>query len=105
MNKRQKKKAYKKKYGHNPPKTEMKYHTRYWRRTGTRAVESISQAINNMIPVIKTTIITIGKLVKNTTEYIKYMSEEDFNNFLESPDIDDRTKDLAKQIRSRANHE
>ena len=26
MNRRQKKKAYKKKYGHNPPKTEVKYY-------------------------------------------------------------------------------
>lgn len=104
MNKRQKKKAYKKKYGHNPPKTEMEYHIRYWKRTAAMVVEDVSQAIHNMIPVIKATMITIEELVKSTTEYIKLMPEEEFDRLLEHPDVNNRTKVLANQIR-RTNYE
>lgn len=109
MNRRQKKKAYKKKYGHNPPKTEAKYHSRYWGKVAAKQVaasmEAIGEVVRALVPAIQEALNTFCRITKEAIEHIKTMPEEDFNRFLESEEVDERAKALARQIRRRANHE
>lgn len=53
MNRRQKKKAYKKKYGHNPPKTEVKYYGKEWGKIVARAMDGIEETTRAIIPTIR----------------------------------------------------
>ena len=99
MNRRQKKKAYKKKYGHNPPKTEVRYHGKEWGRIVSRAMDGIAKAISDLVPVIKKAIDSLANMAAEAIENIKTMPEEDFNRLLESSDLDEGTKEMARRIR------
>lgn len=92
MNRRQKKKAYKKKYGHNPPKTEVRYYGKEWGRI-------VSRAIRDLVPAIKKAIDSLVNMAAEAIENIKTMPEEDFNRLLESSDLDEGTKKMARRIR------
>lgn len=105
MNKRQAKKAYKKKYGHNPPKTEMQYYSKEWGRIATKVMEGITEGIKQIIPAITEMVSVAMEATKEAIENIKTMPEEDFNRILESSDLDKRTKILARQIRSAGQNE
>ena len=91
MNRRQKKKAYKKKYGHTPPKTEVKYYGKEWDKIVARAMDGK--------PVIRKAMEDMARLTRETVTRIQTMPEEDFNSFLENSDMDESTKALARQIR------
>ena len=96
MNKRQAKKAYKKKYGHNPPKSEAKH----LYEVAAKAVEGIAAGIRQIMPAITAAVNAAVIAATEAIENIKTMPEEDFNRMLESSDLDERSKALARQIRS-----
>lgn len=100
MNRRQKKKAYKKKYGHNPPKTEVQYHYKEWGRIISKAMDGIAEAISGLVPALKKAIDSIAEASAAAIENIKTMPEEDFSRLLESSDLDKEAKALARRIRS-----
>ena len=99
MNRRQKKKAYKKKYGHNPPKTEAKYYGKEWGKIVARAMDGIAEATRAIIPVIRKAVEDMARLARETVTRMQTMPEEDFNSFLENSDMDESTKELARKIR------
>lgn len=99
MNRRQKKKAYKKKYGHNPPKTEVKYYGKEWGKIVARTIDGIAEAMRAVIPAIRKAVEDMARLTRETITRIQTMPEEDFNNFLENSDMDESTKELARKIR------
>ena len=109
MNKRQAKKAYKKKYGFNPPK-DKEYATflekfmfpvhEAYREYVNRIVDDFTEAIKRVIPAITAAVNATVDAAKEATEKIKTMPEEDFNKLLESADLDERNKELAILIRS-----
>lgn len=105
MNRRQKKKAYKKKYGHNPPKTEVKYYGKEWGKIIARAMDRIAEATRAIIPEIRKALEDAARLARETRTRIQTMPEEDFNRFLENPDFDEEARKLAKRIRRKGHNE
>ena len=99
MNRRQKKKAYKKKYGHNPPKTEVKYYGKEWGKIVARTIDGIAEAMRTVITAIRKAVEDMARLTRETITRIQTMPEEDFNSFLENSDMDESTKELARKIR------
>lgn len=109
MNRRQKKKAYKKKYGFNPPK-DKQYATfldnfifpvaEAYQEYINRIVDDFTEAIKRVIPTIAEMVNTAIDTAKEAIENIKTMPEEDFNRLLESSDLDEGSKALARRIRS-----
>ena len=99
MNRRQKKKAYKKKYGHNPPKTEVKYYGEEWGRIIARTMETVAEGIRAAIPVIRDTLEKFARATTETAERIKTMPEDEFLRFLDNPEITEGAKAMARQIR------
>lgn len=95
MNKRQAKKAYKKKYGHNPPKSEAKY----LYEVAAKAVEGIAAGIKQIMTAITAAVSAAMAAAKEAIENIKTMPEEDFNRLLESSDLDEGTKEMVRRIR------
>ena len=95
MNKRQAKKAYKKKYGHNPPKSEAKYLC----EVAAKAIEGIAAGIKQIMPAITAAVSAAMAATKEAIENIKTMPEEDFNRLLENTDLDEGTKEMARRIR------
>lgn len=91
MNRRQKKKAYKKKYGHNPPKTEVKYYGKEWGRT--------AESIRAAIPIIRNTLEKFARATRETAERIKTMQEDEFLRFLDNPELTEDAKVMARKIR------
>ena len=71
MNRRQKKKAYKKKYGYNPPKTEVKYHRKKW----GKLMNGMAEAIRAAIPVVRKIIENMARLAQEITTRIQTMPE------------------------------
>ena len=98
MNRRQKKKAYKKKYGHNPPKTEAKYYGKEWDRIIARTMETVAESIRAAIPVIRDTLEKFARATRETTERIKTMPEDEFLRFLDNLETEG-AKAMARQIR------
>ena len=98
MNRRQKKKAYKKKYGHNPPKTEAKYYGKEWGRIMARTMETVAESIRAAIPVIRDTLEKFARATRETTESIKTMPEDEFLRFLDNLETEG-AKAMARQIR------
>lgn len=99
MNRRQKKKAYKKKYGHNPPKTEVKYYGKEWGRTIARTMETVAESIRAAIPIIRDTLEKFARATRETTERIKTMPEDEFLRFLDNPELTEGAKAMARRIR------
>ena len=98
MNRRQKKKAYKKKYGHNPPKTEVKYYGKEWGRIIARTMETVAESIRAAIPVIRDSLEKFARATRETTERIKTMPEDEFLRFLDNLETEG-AKAMARQIR------
>lgn len=108
MNKRQAKKAYKKKHGFNPPKDEQYaiYLERCifpaaeaYREYVNRIANDCIEAIKRVIPAITAAVNAAIDTAKEAVENIKTMPEEDFNRLLESSDLDEKTKATARLIR------
>lgn len=95
MNRRQKKKAYKKKYGHNPPKTEVKYYGKEW----GRKKETVAESIRAAIPIIRNTLEKFARATRETAERIKTMPEDEFLRFLDNPELTEDAKAMARKIR------
>lgn len=98
MNRRQKKKAYKKKHGHNPPKTEVKYYGEEWGRIIARTMETVAEGIRAAIPVIRDTLEKFARATRETTERIKTMPEDEFLRLLDNLETEG-AKAMARQIR------
>ena len=102
MNRRQKKKAYKKKYGYNPPKTEVKYHAKYWGKVFKRMAKTttlVAEAIKSVVPIFREFVSNICNIAQEYEENIKTMSDEEFDKLMEREDLDAQTKSLAWRIR------
>lgn len=99
MNRRQKKKAYKKKYGHNPPKTEVKYYGKEWGRIIAGVMETVVESIRAAIPIIRDTLEKFARATRETTERIKTMPEDEFLRFLDNPELTEGAKAMARKIR------
>jgi hypothetical protein len=85
MNKRQKKKAYKKRYGHNPPTKDYLYKT-YGLDTAVVA-DRMAEAFRNAFTAIREAIEAVAKNItavwEKTKENIQTMSDEEYAEFLE----------------------
>ena len=99
MNRRQKKKAYKKKYGYNPPKTVVQYHYKEWGRIMAGAMTRINAAIQRVAIAASELSSEIREMTTKTIERIKTMSDEEFDKLMEREDMDAQTKALAWRIR------
>lgn len=99
MNRRQKKKAYKKKYGHNPPKTKVKYYGKEWGGIIARTMETVAEGIRTAIPVIRDTLEKFARDTKETAERIKTMQEDQILRFLDNPELTEDAKAMAREIR------
>lgn len=99
MNRRQKKKIYKKKYGHNPPKTEVKYYGKERGRIIARGMKTVADAICAAIPVICDTLEKLVRITRETAEKIKTIPEDEFLRFLDNPELTEGAKAMAWQIR------
>lgn len=93
MNKRQAKKAYKKKYGHNPPKTWQQSFNINWRSLG-EAVGRVAETIGRMLG-------QVVEIAKDFTEKIQTMSEEEFIAFMEDERLDQQQRALLLTIRAK----
>lgn len=105
MNKRQKKKAYKKRYGHNPPKIHRKHHYTDWGKMVAKAAESVMEPLQTMALLISEMAGNLNRIAKEFTERIQTMPEGEFNRILEREDLDAETKALAWQIRRNWNEQ
>lgn len=96
MNRRQKKKAYKKKYGYNPPKTEMRYHKKYWGRVYAK---TCTIYVPNFITMLTCMAKKMASVIKQTTKIIQEMPEEQFTFVVEKAEMSPKAKAMAKMIR------
>lgn len=99
MNKRQKKKAYKKKYGHNPPKIDRKYPYAEWDKAIAVMVESVAGVKRTISLMIGEVIANINRIMEEIIENIKAMPEDDFDKLMENEELNAESKALARQIR------
>ena len=90
MNRRQKKKAFKKKYGYNPPTC---------RSVSRGLMDGVTAAIKPVFEAFRSLAEEVLRTVKEITEQIQTMPEEDFIKFLETPGMGENTKALARQLR------
>ena len=95
MNRRQKKKAYKKKYGYNPPKSEIKYHYKYLAKAAKKIAEIAVKTIELMAKEVSRLLSEIPKAM----ERMRTMPEDEFNRILEESGIDEEAKRVARRIR------
>lgn len=93
MNRRQAKKAYKKKHGHNPPKPEIRFYPKYWAKKAKKAMVALPDIMQRFATAIR-------KMTEEVVKQIQTMPEEDFNKFLEEPELETSTRRLAIQIRA-----
>ncbi len=85
MNRRQKKKAYKKRYGHNPPTKSYIY--KAYGVDMEVVADRMAEAFRNAFTVIREAIETVAKNItavwEKTKENIQTMSDEEYAEFLE----------------------
>ena len=99
MNRRQAKKAYKKKHGHNPPKAEVRFYPKYYAKAVIKAMDALPELVAAATTAIGKMCEVILRISKETIIQIQTMPEEDFNKMLESSDLDERTKETARKLR------
>ncbi len=99
MNRRQKKKAYKKRYGHNPPVKSYYYQT--YGIDIQNMLDALEKGIKNAFVAAKKVIEAVAKNItavwKNTKENIQTMTEEEYVEFLEELPLE--AKGWAEAIR------
>ena len=101
MNRRQKKKAYKKRYGHNPPKTDVQYNGKEYARLIARTLEDIKDGVNAAIGIIQNWVADFTKIAAKTITKIQTMPEEEFNRILDTADLGEEAKEMARRIREK----
>ena len=95
MNRRQKKKAFKKKYGYNPaPRRPV--NRQLFDMIGSRLTAAIEPAFEAFKKLAE----EASKFAKEMTEQIQTMPEEEFIKLLETPGMEESTKTLAKKLRA-----
>ena len=99
MNRRQKKKEYKKKYGHNPPKTEVKYYGKELGRIIARTMETVAETIRATIQIICKNLEDMARLTRETIVSIQTMPEDEFLRLLDSTELTEDAKAMARKIR------
>lgn len=100
MNRRQAKKAYKKKYGHNPPKTEVRFYPKYHAKLVIKAMDLLPGVVERATAALRKMFEEAVRIAKETVVQVQTMPEEDFIKFLETPGMEESTKALAKQLRA-----
>jgi len=100
MNRRQAKKVYKKKYGHNPPKTEVRFYRKHHAKLVIKAMDLLPGVIERATEAMRRMVEAVKCCVKETIEQVQTMPEEDFIKFLETPGMEESTKALARQLRA-----
>ena len=105
MNRRQAKKAYKKKYGHNPLKTEVRFIRSTTRKLVIKTMDEVRKIMPRAIAAIRKMCEAAVRVVNETTERIQTMPEEEFIQFLETSGLEESTKKLAMQLRMAGNRE
>ena len=92
MNRRQKKKAFKKKYGFNQPR----YASVIWFE---KRAEIIAKAAVMAAKALRERCAQVFTLAKETIEQIQTMPEEEFIKVLETSEVDEGTKEMARKLR------
>lgn len=105
MNRRQAKKAYKKKYGHNPPKTEVRFHRKYYAKLVIKAMDELPGIVHRACEVLRKMCEVAVRVANETIEQIQTMPEVDFVKFLETSGLDESAKRFAMQVRMLGNKE
>ena len=105
MNRRQKKKAYKKRYGHNPP--EKSYVYQAYEIDIQRVVDTLADGIGRACKAITEAVAAFTENITNmwerTRESIQTMSEEEYAEFLE--ELEPEARGWAAAIRMGAKKE
>lgn len=105
MNRRQKKKAYKKQYGHNPP-TKSRIYQEYGIDMQNVA-DALAEGFRNVFNAAKEAVEIIGKKLaeawEKTKENIQTMTDEEYAEFLE--ELPPETRGWAAVIRAAAGQE
>lgn len=91
MNKRQRKKKYKKEHGYNPPSN----------RATKKAVNSLVGALRDFQSSVKTMLKQFPRSLKNLTEGLQTMQEDEFEKSLQN--LTQEQQIIAKRIRERQN--
>ncbi len=99
MNRRQRKKAFKKKYGFNPPKTDQRFHAKYLAKVMDKILDAIPDILGKVFAAIRQAALTVEERTRDMTEKMRSMTEEEFIEFLETSVKDEDTKELAKKMR------
>lgn len=99
MNRRQAKKAYKKKYGHNPPRTEVRFYPKYHAKAVSKAMGLLPGLLERVTTALRRMFEAAFDCIKETIEQIQTMPEEDFIKFLEALGTEENAKALARQLR------
>lgn len=99
MNRRQRKKAFKKKYGFNPPKTDQRFHAKYLAKVMDKILDAIPDIIGKVCAAIRRMALTVEERTRDMTEKMRSMTEEEFIEFLETSVKDEETKELAMKMR------
>lgn len=103
MNKRQAKKAFKKKYGYNPPKNDYiaEFNNIDFAAVGEALAAGLKAGLERACEVLQEMARKVGAFLADFRERIQTMPEEEFNAWLESGELDDQQKALLKLIRER----
>lgn len=100
MNRRQAKKAYKKKYGYNPPKTEIRYHQKWYARKLTQGMVNVQKTIQDAIRVLRTAFETISSRIEGFYERVQTMSERELYEFMdEHPELTPKDRSIIMTIK------
>ena len=99
MNRRQRKKAFKKKYGFNPPKTDQRFHAKYLAKVMDKVLDAIPDVIARACAALRRFTLTVEERTRQLTEEMRGMTEEEFIEFLETSVKDEETKALAMKMR------
>lgn len=100
MNRRQAKKAYKKKYGHNPPKTEVRFYPKYHAKLVIKAMNLLPDIVERAVAALRRMCEEAFEFAKETVKQIQTMPDEDFIKLLETPGMEESTRTLARQLRA-----
>ncbi len=102
MNKRQKKKMYKKKNGHNPSLIKPEDITE---KVISEMLDWLAEGLREVTTKAFEILESACKTVEEAIENIRTMSEEDFEKIIKSGELNARTESLARMLRGEADNE